>query len=76
KPARRRAVAHVGQRAEVCDAIGQMDTVEQAGTEQQFRLQFQDRARLCRRIQYLAMPAGPQDNGVDDVLEPVIGRRI
>ena len=67
------AIAHVGQCAEIGDAVGQMDAVEQAGAEKQLGRQFQKRARLCGRIQDLAMAGDPQDNGVDNVFEPVAG---
>ena len=47
-----------------------MDAVEQAAAEQQLRLQLQDRARpLPTHREPRRLPA-PQDDGVDDVLEP------
>ena len=71
EPARQRAVAHVGQRAEIGDAIGQMDAVEEAGSGKQFRRQLQYRARLGRGVQHLAMAGDAQHDRIDDVFEPV-----
>ena len=63
------ALAHVGQRGEICDAVSQMDALEEPVAGQQCRLDAQQARALVARRQHVAVRRHPDRHEIEQLFQ-------